>query len=436
MTIVANLNHRLTPAWLDLTCTLRGVRSGHRPTNFRVLVLSSGAGLTAAAVAAMYPEAEVVGVAPDPAAVAVARELARCSDLSNVRFVWSPFQAVADVGLDGDVDVLVGDEVLCSTDGEGRAAVAELIAQRLAPGGVLGLSYRALAGWSEASALHRTVRLMAQRFSGTPADRVRSVLRLLDKMSIAGAAFLQRPYIQGLLDDWAADDPAVVARQVLGRDLEPLSLAGTVDLLSGCGLSSVGSAQLLDDTGLTMPDHVRSLVDGVTDPVRREVLRDLVTHQTLRTDVFVRGERVVPPKEQARRLSSLMLIGAEGTGRRSSVETTTGAVAVPPEVFDVAHDVLANGVASVAQVAERIRATSPEFDDPELLVRLLVEGGVAVPYIGDRAHQGARASIERLAGVLADGKVPEFGRREALAVDALGRWLAGPESQAEQGDGR
>ncbi len=142
----------------------------------RVLELGCGAGLNLLPMADRHPQSTYVGLDRSPEALAMATQLARVADLSNVEFRELRLDA-GNEGL-GTFDYIICDDVYSLMPLELQASLLAFCRARLNPQGVLYLSYRALPGWIVPGVVRDLARAASQEQEPLPA-RVATVRRAM-----------------------------------------------------------------------------------------------------------------------------------------------------------------------------------------------------------------------------------------------------------------
>ena len=118
----------LTPTWLSTVSALAGQRPLDPDEPLRIVDLRCGTGITAAVIAAAHPAAEIWAGDADPANVERAERLARTAGLRNLTVVENGVgDDWHDAAPPSSVDVALVDDVVSTTDADGRAHLAGLL---------------------------------------------------------------------------------------------------------------------------------------------------------------------------------------------------------------------------------------------------------------------------------------------------------------------
>ena len=171
----------LTPTWLRVATLLAGTRP---PGDvLRVVDLRCRRGVTAAVIAAAHPSLEIFAADVDPSNLDATATLARAAGLENMIVDDAEVSALRQRG---GADIVLLDDVVTTIEAAERDRLGEVIAQVTRPGGLITVSYRTMAGWSELVPVHRFARLLDRYGPSDPRARAGSVLRMLEQMRAAG----------------------------------------------------------------------------------------------------------------------------------------------------------------------------------------------------------------------------------------------------------
>ncbi len=190
-----------------------------------------------------------------------------------------------------------------------RSVIVDLIRRRLAPGGVVYLSYNAQVGWAAAAPLRDLLALHADVAGSAlqgPAGRIDAALDFAESLAAAGALHFQRnPVLADRLRSLRGQDRRYLAHEYLARDWRPQSFAQVADRLAEAKLAFGASAHLLDHVdAVNLTDEGMAFLTGISHPVLRETARDYLVNQAFRRDIFTKGARRLSPAAQAERLDA------------------------------------------------------------------------------------------------------------------------------------
>ncbi|MDE1145448.1 MAG: class I SAM-dependent methyltransferase [Azospirillaceae bacterium] len=395
----------LSPLWLNTALALAGVAPPQADGGPVWLELGCGHGLSALALAAARPDMTVIAVDFNPTHVHGAQRLARAAGLANVRFIEADFADLADDASLPPVDYVALHGVYTWVGPESRAHIARLIARRLKPGGAAYLSYNCLPGWAAAMPVQFLLNAYGQALPGPKAvagDQARDLLLHLlnqgagyftgnaaasaraDRLRGATAPYLVHEYMHS---GWA---PAYHAQVAADLDAAKLSYAGSAAWVENFPDLMMGRAQ--QDMAASAP--TRALA---------ETVKDYITNQPLRRDIFVRGPLTLDGRQRAIMLGGLRLV-ALGEPGAALPDFTLPLGAPDPAVSDLFQPVLAvlaRGPATLADLIEHLARTVPDWgaDSAGCLLRavaILVAGEVLAPCLADAGIAAALPGVRRL----------------------------------------
>lgn len=292
----------LNPALLAFTALNRR-QDAHYGENLRYLELGFGQGESLAIHAAACP-GEFWGTDFNPAHAANAQELVRASD-SSARIFDLSFAELAAYPNLPEFDVITMHGIWSWVSAENRAILVDLIRRKLAPGGLLYLSYNTSPGWAATIPLRE---LMIQHSEqAVPANtdivgKIDGALAFAQRLMDAGAFFYQaNPEAAERLKSLHGKDRHYLAHEYFNRDWQPMPYAQVAAILADAGMNFVGSADLLDHIDSVMlPPEGLALLNDIDHPVLRESARDFMINQQFRKDLFIKGERSLPAQERDR----------------------------------------------------------------------------------------------------------------------------------------
>ena len=177
VTYVPGFYPQMSPVAMRYVAALNGVIPPRMAEGFRFLELGCGLGRCLTTLAAAYPQGEFVGVDLNPEhTAAVARDIA-AGELGNARVITSDFGHVpADLGT---FDFLALHGVYSWVAPSVREEILTLARERLAPGGLLLVSYNAMPGWAHLQPIRGILRQYAALRQGDSAQRVRDAVAYL-----------------------------------------------------------------------------------------------------------------------------------------------------------------------------------------------------------------------------------------------------------------
>ncbi len=287
----------------------------HRPPEvsgpFQLLELGCGQGVNLCLQAANYPQARFLGIDFNAEHIAHARSLAASAGLGNVRFEQADFleleQAADGVIGWGDFDFTVAHGILSWVAPEVRLSLMRLAERALRPGGLFYVSYNTLPGWLPMLPFQHCVSsLQGTLGDGQPAlDGARELFQGLHQAN--ALVFSSQPQLAPRLEGLGQYDPTYLLHEYNNSHWQPLYANQVIEPLRELGLRYLGSATLAENFEGLLPVPVQIQIQRQSDPALRELVRDLVTNQSFRRDVYVKGLDPLWPLEASKALEQVRL---------------------------------------------------------------------------------------------------------------------------------
>jgi hypothetical protein len=175
-----------------------------------------------------------------------------------------------------------------------RLAISEFIERKLAPGGLLYVSYNAMPGWSSALSLRELLVAHANRSSQrhlTLDVRIEQALEYAVSVAAANPLWLQTlPQAERQLRDIRHRSPAYLAHEYFNRDWRAWHYAELAQVLEPLGLHYVGQADCSDGYDVWRFSATQlQLLAACDDVSLRETTRDLLLDRRFRRDIWCRG---------------------------------------------------------------------------------------------------------------------------------------------------
>lgn len=435
--LVNKFYREMTPAWLAFVALLAGYRPPDIGAPFRYADLGCGMGLTAVAVAALYPHAEVWGFDFNPAHIEGARLLAARAGLTNIQFIETSFDELArrPAAALPEFAFMISQGTLHSISEKNRNLMIEIIGQRLQAGGLACHCYNIVTGMPAWVPLLRLTRTAMAAKQPSIAATAPGILSFLDRLKQAGARyFAENPSLDQSLEWLRQAHPSEVAHVYASADWQPIRSAEVMAAMAEAKCALIGSAALVENfEALSVPETFRPVLAEFHDPQLRETLKEFAVAQSLRHDVYRRGLLPLSPSQQLAMLGELrfMRTGPAPSGD-VTFATPTGELTGRAAMYQPLLALLEQGPVSLPQVRGiEAFATQPP-GEALLALTLLVSGGFAHPLVpGDpaAARRSARALNQAIVQMGADGHdlsclvAPAIG--SALRADTIETLVVG-----------
>ncbi len=319
-TYTCGFYREMAPNWLDFAALIRG-QAPPRPYEgvpFRYLELGCGMGFGLCLLAALYPEGEFVGVDFLPDHIAHAHGLVASLELANIRFLEADFLGFQQQQLCPSIES-AGPEPFHYVAAHGiatwviepvQAALLALAARSLVPGGLFYCSYNTFPGWLQRTAFQQV--LLLERERSDPSDPSQALQRavavvgsLLGTAEAPSAFSSAMPQLADGLAAMQSQDRTYLNQEYANEGWQPLYVAEMLRRCRQHKLTLISSATLPELFPQLLPETIRSMVIGESNPLMRETLIDLATMQSFRRDLFVKGRRQLSPGQREQRLAEL-----------------------------------------------------------------------------------------------------------------------------------
>lgn len=283
--------NELTPTILSLVALRAGIHAPDVTAPLAYCELGCGQGFSANLLAAANPHIQFHATDFNPAHIVGARALAAEAGIENVHFYEDAFADFVDRPELPEFDIITLHGIYSWIGAEHRASIVEFIRRKLKPGGLVYISYNTLPGWAVGAPMRHLMYLHGKAQGGPTIQRLDPALEFVGKIINAnGRYFAANPVLKERWEQLNKQNRNYLAHEYLNDAWTLLYHSDVATELADAKLSYVGPAALieqLDAVNLT-PDQ-KTLMGEVQDPLLRETLRDYLTGQQFRRDVFVRG---------------------------------------------------------------------------------------------------------------------------------------------------
>lgn len=388
----SNYFHELSPIHLNYVCALNGIEGPPLDVPFSYCELGCGAGLTVNILAASNPDGRFWGIDLSPLHIERAREMATRGEIGNVTFVEADITELdADAFPQFDYITLHG--VYTWVPEEVRRAIVAFIDRKLAPGGVVYISYNTLPGWGSANALRRFFLDAAESYPGDALEKVARILDDLEDLKNKDAPFfMENGSASKLLTHLRAADIEYVAHEFLAPSWRPFDFAEVNAEMEGVGLQFAGSADLYDNLlEFSVPDEFIDRVSRITDRQRLETEKDFIGNRYFRNDLYSRAPEVGSGRHGGTALGRLRFgLTVTPAEMRSEIRVSRATVNLAGGWFDHATRILAFEALDLTEIAADPAFADLPNEEMEKGVTVLSFGGQLRPFIR-QGHSNAEA---------------------------------------------
>ena len=392
---------QLTPGWITAIAAWHGVRPPNLSRPFRMLDIGCGTGIALAMAAASHPQAYFQGI--DGMASHIAAGQTFGGALDNLDLIHATFDQMLE-GPEADCDIVTAHGVLTWAGPDARDDAMALAARRLAPGGLLLVSYNALPGAARQLAFQHLVRTFTADGQGAPGTRYRDAFQKIAELSDAGFDAVPRSVVARLanLAREAPDDYFV--HEYMHDGWAPLWPVWVKGRFAGQGLTYLGQADFLRSRldWCVTPRQRPSIEAAPVD--QRDMLIDMANDTPFRIDVYARD----PVWDEDAALDVWLGAEAEADGPLET-PVPAGEATFDHEAAIAVLAELADGPLPLRRLLEKVRGDSRQIRDA-------IDGLL----VGDRlAPLSPRQDGSAVANVLNNGLAGSAERGEVLPIAAV-----------------
>lgn len=383
------------------------------PTDrFSYCELGYGQGVGLALLAAANPGGDFWGTDFNPAHAAGAGRLAAEVGLTNLHVFDDSFEQFGQRELP-QFDYITLHGIWSWVGTEVAQQIVDFIRQHLKVGGVVYISYNTLPGWTHAlpmrGLLSQYVEYQTSQADAI-ADRLDGALKLLEDISqIPGSYFNRTPQLADRIKTLKGQNRSYLAHEYLNRHWQPVFFSQMVEALSPAKLTFTAHANVLNCIdSVNHTKELQAVLDRISNPIFKEIVRDLGINQTFRRDLFVRGPRRLSRNDHsAGLLDTSYALVIERSKCELKIKTHVGEANLQADVYTPLLDLLARQ----GPTTGRALMAAPELANiggvPRLLQTLVVLVGAgyvqpcrlspAAAVQGDTAAAFNKVIIERTA---------------------------------------
>jgi len=284
---------QMSPVAMRYVAALNGVRPPRIAEPFRFLELGCGLGRCLTTLAVACPQGEFIGVDLNPEhTAAVAREIA-AGEVGNARVITADFGHLPDdLGM---FDFIALHGVYSWVAPSVREEILAIARERLAPGGLLLVSYNAMPGWAHLQPIRGILRQYAALRKGDSAQRVRDAVAYLVFMREKQAKYFEHnPRAAAYVDALLQQDPRYLVHEYMNEHWTSFYFAEVAGAFGQQGLSSVGSLPVFTNFwDLCVRPEFQELFRTTTNRLVTEAHKDFCANTAFRWDIYAKSPRVM-----------------------------------------------------------------------------------------------------------------------------------------------
>ena len=388
-----------SPALLCFALTLRGWRPPEalRRGGFTMAEPGCGHGLTSALLAGAHPAARFEAMDFNPSHIAGVRRLAADAGLANADFLEESFAEYAR--RDGPMlDAVALHGVWSWVSAENRAILLEVLRRRLAPGGVVFVSYNALPGTLAHMPLRRLLVERCAEGDGPLPDRIARAVEFASRMAAQGGGWLgATDGVVERIEQLRHKSPNYIAHEYLNGDWTAFYHADVARELAAAKLEFAGAAVPMEQLhDLILSPAQQALAAEASDPAQAETLRDVMTNRSFRRDLFVKGGERLGKAERRALLGGTrfaLLVAADDLPEVAS--TPVGRLPFPRALYQPLGEALADGPQSLDALLARPSLAAQGEEAVLRALVLLTSLSLAAPVMPEDGLAERRASTDR-----------------------------------------
>lgn len=284
---------QMSPVAMRYVAALNGVVPPSTVDGFRFLELGCGLGRCFTTLAAANPRGEFVGVDLNPDHTAAAARDIAAGELANARVITADFGHLpTDLG---SFDFLALHGVYSWVAPSVREELLAIARERLAPGGLLLVSYNAMPGWAHLQPIRGILRQYAALRQGDSEQRVRDAVAYLVFMREKQAKYFEdNPRAAAYVDALLQQDPRYLVHEYMNEHWTSFYFAEVAGAFGHEGLSFVGSLPVFTNFwDLCVRPEFQELFRTTTNRLVTEAHKDFCANTAFRWDIYAKSPRLM-----------------------------------------------------------------------------------------------------------------------------------------------
>jgi SAM-dependent methyltransferase len=404
----------MAPVAMRYVATLNRVKPPAVSQGFRYLELGCGLGRALTTLAAANPRGEFVGIDVNPDHTAAVEKDVAAGQLSNARVLKADFRQLPDDL--GQFEFIALHGVFSWVSQEVRDHILALAKERLAPGGLLLVSYNALPGWAHLQPIRGILRHYAALRQGDSLQRMRDALAYLVYIRDKQAKyFIDNPRAAAYVDGLLKQDVRYLAHEYLNEHWTSFYFSDVAGMFGSAGLAFVGSLPVFTNFwDLCVRPEFQELFRTTSNRLVTEAHKDFCANTAFRWDVYAKAPQVMPELVDRLREADDLCFHVSRPGITLPYQVNLGVVTstVQGPVYQALLQALSSGGMRLSELA----AVKELAGTPPADLARAVDAGVAMGLFD--VSSGPVSSLED--GLSGRVTVPSAFNRSILASDALG----------------
>jgi SAM-dependent methyltransferase len=285
---------QMAPVAMRYVAALNRVIPPRTSDGFRYLELGCGLGRSLTTLAAANPQGTFVGVDVNPThTAAVDRDIA-AGGLSNARVVTSDFSGLsAELG---EFDFIALHGVFSWVSPQVREQVLDIARHRLAPGGLLLVSYNSMPGWAHLQPIRGILRQYAMLRQGDKTQQLRDAMAYLVFIRDRHAKYFDdNPRAGAYVDALLKQDVRYLVHEYLNEHWTSFYFPEVAGMFGTAGLTFVGSLPVFTNFwDLCVRPEFQELFRTTSDRLVTEAHKDFCANTAFRWDVYAKSPQLMP----------------------------------------------------------------------------------------------------------------------------------------------
>ncbi len=404
----------MAPVAMRYVATLNRVKPPAVSQGFRYLELGCGLGRALTTLAAANPHGEFVGIDVNPDHTAIVEKEIAAGQLANARVLTADFGSLPDDL--GQFEFIALHGVFSWVSQEVRERILAIAKERLAPGGLLLVSYNAMPGWAHLQPIRGILRQYAALRQGDSLQRMRDALAYLVYIRDKQAKyFIDNPRAAAYVDGLLKQDVRYLAHEYLNEHWTSFYFSDVAGMFGSAGLAFVGSLPVFTNFwDLCVRPEFQELFRTTSNRLVTEAHKDFCANTAFRWDVYAKAPQVMSEVADRLREADDLWFHVSRPDITLPYQVNLGVVTstVQGPVYQALLKALSSGGMRLSELAAvKELAGAPPAD----LARA-VDAGVAMGLFD--VSSGPVSSLD--AGLSGGVTVPSAFNRSILASDALG----------------
>lgn len=394
----------LSPAWLSYVSAMHGVAAKPLDSAFTYLELGAGLGHSTVVNAGAFPRAEFHACDFNPEHIEGGRRYADALGIRNVELHDSSFERLLEKALP-PFDFIVLHGVYSWVGAESRAAIRQIIQQKLAANGLVYVSYNCMPGWASELPVRRLLVELASAARGDSSEKMRRAVELLTQMNTRGVRYFEaNAEAERAIESYARVPPNYLAHEFFNETWQPFYSVDVMDEMAEAGASYIGSATLVDNHAmLLVEESATEALKNLTSPRQQHLALDFATNRRFRRDVFIRSDAARSPAEAARAINDAVIGSVSDPWQLGTrIKVPRGHITFQPDFIESLKALLRHGAVTFGDAVATLSGRSRNTAEIARNLAFLVAGGALMPfarvYRYDRpteVHKPANALVER-----------------------------------------